>query len=1587
MRRVLLCAVFFLMTAGAWAATGANRSTVRRSPAGQTATHATRSAEPDAVLFGDKTIESSAGRDTVGSVRAFRFVDKAGGTARSISIYVASHSRARTLLVGLYRNKGRNPGSLLVSASLSAPKSGGWNKVTIKSTAVKAGQDYWLALLSKGGTLYFRDRRRGICTSENAPAIRRTALPRSARKGRRSNACPISAYVSGQPAATATKPSTLNSATTAQTTNGRKKPAVPVNTTAPSISGAAQQGHTLTTSNGSWSGSPTSYAYQWQDCSSGCSNITGATGSTYTVQASDVGHTTRASVTATNTGGSASATSAQTSTVSPMPPTNTTAPSISGTAQQGQTLTASNGSWSGSPTSYAYQWQDCSSGCSNITGATGSTYAVQGSDVGDTIDVIVTATNAGGSGSALSTQTATVVPPAPSNSTAPAISGQAVQGQALTASNGSWSGRPTSYAYQWQDCNSTGGSCVSVSGASSSIYTLQASDVGSTMRVVVTATNAGGSAAASSAQTAVVVAPPPSPPSNTGLPQISGTAAVVQTLTTSNGTWTNSPTSYQYAWQDCDRSGINCTGISGANSSTYTVTTSDEGHTIQSVVTAGNAGGTSMSFSQVTAIVPTPPPAAPSNSTAPAISGQAVQGQTLTTSNGSWSGGPTSYAYQWQDCDSSGNNCSSISGASFSSYTLVGSDVGQTIRALVTATNAGGSGSATSTQTATVASSSQSIGMLFGDQTMESYGDNNANGLAQAFSYTAAGSGTTTDIDLYVNTGTTATKLLLGLYADAGGKPGNLLSSGSSSSVQPGAWNDVTVGATTITQGNTYWIAVLGTGGQLNYLDKSGGTGPSYVESATGLTSLPATYSPGSFYNVSPASAYVDGVVVSGGGGGSTVPGNTAAPAVSGTTTQGQVLSTTNGSWTGSPTGYTYAWQDCDSSGNSCTNISNATSSTYTLQASDVGDTIRSVVAATNAGGSASASSAQTAMIAPVPPPVNTALPQISGTTTEGQTLTTSNGSWSNSPTSYTYQWQDCDSSGGNCTNISGATSGSYTLASGDVNHTIRAVVTAANSGGSASASSQTGVVSGSGSGGPTGAGCNGGSTAAGDRCFYIDYGAAGDSASGRSESTPWKRAPGMIGFAGTYSHQAGDQFIFKGGVTWPNAVFPLAVVGSGVAGKDDYYGVDTGWYTGGSSSQPIFDAGNALTAGADANGPSCPSLCGAGQNDVMIDMYRRDYVEIDDIHLTNFRRDSTMSSVVGICAMINSSNQGNPAYDQNITINRVLMDHMYDDAASGACDAIVGGNSEAGHYAGNSIVENSTIAGDGATYMGGIGLVGNVENNVIHDLGSTLLGAVSTGTATISGNTFYDCMYPALPSDGGQANNKHADEVIIGGVTTSSTPAATYYIHDNVFAKNGQSGYSTGSGTGDECESLMIGNWNETDYVYNNVFYDLYGNGPVSPQSGSPTIAGAYYWNNSIEPGTNAAGGEQCFRFEGGSTTYNQLSIQNNLCVTTSGAVYGNTGATIKSSAIDHNVVLTPTQIQAGGTYAGDFAVPGSNPFVWQPPSGSAPTTGAGTNLTSKCSGGLAPLCSDTTYAGARTPVARPGGATAWDVGAYQLP
>lgn len=187
----------------------------------------------------------------------------------------------------------------------------------------------------------------------------------------------------------------------------------------------------------------------------------------------------------------------------PVAPTNTVAPSISGTAQSGQTLTANTGTWTGAP-SFSYQWKR---GASNISGATGSTYVATDTDVGSTLAVVVTGSNAGGSISATSPNTATVIASggggavAPSNSSVPTISGTAQSGQLLTGAIGTWAGSPTpTYTYQWKRAG------TNIAGATSLNYTATDTDVGSVLALYVTGTNASGSATANSVNTATVIA-------------------------------------------------------------------------------------------------------------------------------------------------------------------------------------------------------------------------------------------------------------------------------------------------------------------------------------------------------------------------------------------------------------------------------------------------------------------------------------------------------------------------------------------------------------------------------------------------------------------------------------------------------------------------------------------------------------------------------------------------------------------------------------------------------------------------------------------------------------------------------------------------------------------------------------------------------------------------------------------------------------------------------------------------------------------------------------------------------------------------
>jgi RTX calcium-binding nonapeptide repeat (4 copies)/WD40-like Beta Propeller Repeat len=491
--------------------------------------------------------------------------------------------------------------------------------------------------------------------------------------------------------------------------------------------GVFAEGTQLTANQGSWTSISgiTSFGYQWKRCNaagSGCTSIPGATAGTYTLASADIGGTVRVSVTATTPDGSAPGTSPATPLISASAPHSVRAPEISGTPPVvGGTLTASPGEWTGSNLVFTYQWQKCdangtSASCVNISGATANVYVPANEDVGSTLRVVVTATNTLGSATAASQTTATVASTRPVNTTLPAISATlGLDGTvtSYTATTGVWTGAPTiTFAYQWRRCDSAGANCVDIAAAISSIYFPASADIGSRLRVAVTATNDFGTATATSDPTNVLVG---LAPTNSFRPSISGTETSGSVLFASNGTWTGStPMTFTYDWRRCNASGGSCVSITGGTAQSYVVQSIDVGATIVVAVTAKNSGGSATAVSGPTGVIQAGTGGSttrPAVNTPPSFTGVLARGKTLRAASGGWSGStPMTFAYQWQRCATPQSACPSIPSATRTTYTLTKGDVRKRIRLMVTATNAVGSTQAFSSISQAIAAKAPASG-------------------------------------------------------------------------------------------------------------------------------------------------------------------------------------------------------------------------------------------------------------------------------------------------------------------------------------------------------------------------------------------------------------------------------------------------------------------------------------------------------------------------------------------------------------------------------------------------------------------------------------------------------------------------------------------------------------------------------------------------------------------------------------------------------------------------------------------------------------------------------------------------------------
>jgi len=177
-------------------------------------------------------------------------------------------------------------------------------------------------------------------------------------------------------------------------------------------------------------------------------------------------------------------------------------------------------------------------------------------------------------------------------------------------------------------------------------------------------------------------------PRTTSPPTIEGKFQVGETVAAGNGGWANDPVSFDYQWQRCNSAGSGCANITGAMDKSYKLTSAEVDHTVRVLVTAANPDGSATANSHPSPVISDS--AAPRNTVRPTISGTTRVGESLTVTRGTWSGGATSFAFQWQHCDELGNACTNVPGATSQSYGVRSADVNGTVRVIVTARNAAG---------------------------------------------------------------------------------------------------------------------------------------------------------------------------------------------------------------------------------------------------------------------------------------------------------------------------------------------------------------------------------------------------------------------------------------------------------------------------------------------------------------------------------------------------------------------------------------------------------------------------------------------------------------------------------------------------------------------------------------------------------------------------------------------------------------------------------------------------------------------------------------------------------------------------------
>jgi len=431
---------------------------------------------------------------------------------------------------------------------------------------------------------------------------------------------------------------------------------------------------------------------------------------------------------------------------------------------------------------------------------------------------------------------------------------------------------------------------------------------------------------------------------------------------------------------------------------------------------------------------------------------------------------------------------------------------------------------------------------------------------------------------------------------------------------------------------------------------------------------------------------------------------------------------------------------------------------------------------------------------------------------------------------------------------------------------------------------------------------------------FYIDYSSGSNSNLG-TEALPWKTHPymqtstdctgGTTGWNG-YVHQAGDKFIFKGGVTWPAACFMMDLQAGGTSSVQDYYGVDETWFSGSSWSRPVFDLQDTMTSDYRHSVILSPS-----------------YVTFDNFEIKN--------------QLGGPSDNGDPSIDSayNAVYNStgLIVENGYVHGYKRPSDDVGPSKYGEGGVYGASLVQGMIFTdSDG-------GVIGQTP-------GSVPLMGCALNVQVFRNNT---CDHYTQGVDGGSIVH---DNTFSNGSAAEQdyTGAHTNDIQDTW--QTGMTVYNNliyNSTTGQHVAVTPAGK------VFNNVMWNISGGSGTLIQFDTgidqamnyPGSVG-YALNNTLAAGINPYDKRCIVTGARTGTTYGTVYIENNHCITEAPAFDSGSGGTQVQLT---NVTMTYAQAVTAGYIPADKYVPTDS---------SNGTINTGTNLSSLCSGDMAALCSD---------------------------